>query len=413
MNQQPFAHPTRLAIVISHPIQHFVPFYRVIAGQKSIKPKVFFCSRIGAKAYHDPEMGVSFKWAADLTSGYDYEFLPEADRIDSISFSTVNNPSVGSALTAFAPEAVLISGYAQRTALRAQFWSRRRGVPILMISDGYLGGRQRSLVRRAARALVLRPLLAQVSAFLTIGDENERMYSHFGASAARMFRTPIMIDEKLFLRVRDERVWRRGRLRNELGIGESDIVFLFIGKLSARKRPADLVAAALRLLKGSGDARVFAILCGDGAERDALAQRIGEAAERIRLAGFVNLDRLPDYYAAADVLVHPSEADPHPLACSEASCIGLPMILSDHVGAIGPTDIARPDENAIVYPCGDVVGLTDAMRRLAIDPRLRGSMSAASLRIYGECGMAASLAGLQAALDAVVHARRATHATIP
>lgn len=412
MNWQAPMRPRRLAIVISHPIQHFVPFYRAIAEQKSIALKVFFCSRIGAETYHDPEMGVSFKWAADLTSGYDHEFLPEADRIDSISFSSVDNPSIAAALAAFAPDAVLISGYAQKTALRALLWSRLRGVPVLMVSDGYLGGRHRCLVRRAARACVLRPLFAQVSAFLTIGDENERMYAYFGVSSARMFRTPITIDEKLFLRVREERTSRRARLRNELGIGESDVVFVSIGKLTARKRPADFVEASLELAKAPRDERIVTVLCGDGAERDCLAQRLAGAAERIRLAGFVNLDRLPDFYAAADVLVHPSEADPHPLACSEAACVGLPMILSDRVGAIGSTDIARPGQNAIVYPCGDIGALAGAMQRVASDPRLRDSMSAASVRIYDECGMAASLEGLQAALDDVTRARRGSFLAI-
>lgn len=413
MNGQSHTRPTRLAIVISHPIQHFVPFYRAITKQRSIKLKVFFCSRIGAENYHDPEMGASFKWAADLTSGYDHEFLPEANRIVSISFSSVDNPSIGAALAAFTPDAVVVSGYAQKTALRALFWSRKRGVPVLMGSDGYLGGRYRSLVRRAARTCILRPLLAQVSAFLTVGDENERMYAYFGASSARMFRTPFTIDEKLFLRVRDERTSRRARLRNEFGIGEADVVFVFIGKLSARKRPADFVEAALQLGEIQRDERVVAVLCGEGAERGALARRIAGATERIRLSGFVNLDRLPDFYAAADVLVHPSEADPHPLTCSEAACVGLPMIVSDHIGAIGPTDIARPDQNAIVYPCGDIGALGAAMRRLAGDTQLRASMSAASMRIYDECGMAASLAGLEAALDAVVRARRASPVTTP
>jgi glycosyltransferase involved in cell wall biosynthesis len=413
MNGQSPMRPTRLAIVISHPIQHFVPFYRAIAKRRSIVLKVFFCSRIGAENYHDPEMGVSFKWAANLTSGYDHEFLPEANRIVSISFSSVDNPSIGTALTAFTPDAVVVSGYAQKTALRALFWSRKRGVPVLMGSDGYLGGRYRSLVRRVVRTCILRPLLAQVSAFLTVGDENERMYGHFGVSLARMFRTPFTIDEKLFLRVRDERTSRRARLRNEFGIGEADVVFVSIGKLSARKRPADFVEAALQLGEIQRDERVVAVLCGDGAERGALARRIAGATERIRLAGFVNLDRLPDFYAAADVLVHPSEADPHPLTCSEAACVGLPMIVSNHIGAIGPTDIARPDQNAIVYPCGDIGALGAAMRRLAGDTQLRASMSAASIRIYDECGMAASLAGLEAALDAVVRARRASPITSP
>jgi glycosyltransferase involved in cell wall biosynthesis len=412
MNEQSPARPTRLAIIASHPIQHFVPFYRAIAKQRSIELKVFFCSRISLKTYYDPQMGVSLKWAADLTSGYDHEFLPEADRIVSISFSSVDNPSIAAALTAFAPDAVVVGGYAQKTALRALFWSRRHGVPILMSGDGHLGPVNRSRARTVARELVMPLLLRLYAGFLTVGDENERMYAHFGVSVARMFRSPFTIDETVFLHTRNERASRRARLRSELGITQSDVVFLFIGKLAAHKRPMDFVEATLRLTAGLPDSKLVSILCGDGEKRAALTARIGQAGDRVRLAGFVNLDQLPDYYAAADVLIQPSDVDNHPLTCSEAACVGLPMIVSDHIGAIGPTDIARPDQNAIVYPCGDIGALAGAMRRLASNPELRVSMSAASVRIYDECGMAASLAGLQAALDAVVPTRRSGAAAI-
>jgi hypothetical protein len=59
MTEQSPTRPTRLAIVIYHPIQHFVPFYRAIAKERSIELKVFFCSRIGSETYHDPEMSRS------------------------------------------------------------------------------------------------------------------------------------------------------------------------------------------------------------------------------------------------------------------------------------------------------------------------------------------------------------------
>jgi glycosyltransferase involved in cell wall biosynthesis len=119
------------------------------------------------------------------------------------------------------------------------------------------------------------------------------------------------------------------------------------------------------------------------------------------LAGFVNVDRLPDHFAAADVLVHPASRDPHPLICSEAAAIGLPMILSDRVGTIGPTDISRRDENALVYPCGDVPALADCIVRLADDPKLLEKMSEASLRIFDECSLTASVEGFMRAVAEV------------
>jgi glycosyltransferase involved in cell wall biosynthesis len=233
-----------------------------------------------------------------------------------------------------------------------------------MVSDGHLGPVKRSRSRALLRELVTPLLLRLYDGFLTVGDENERMYDHFGVSSVRMFRTPFTIDESLYLRARNERTARRAQLRSELGIGEKVVVFLFVGKLAAHKRPMDFVEATLRFAAECPDSKFISILCGDGGERVALTARIGEAKDKVRIAGFVNVDQLPDFYAAADILVQPSDADNHPLTLSEAACMGLPMIVSNHIGAIGPTDIARPEQNTIIYPCGNVGKLAAAMQRL-------------------------------------------------
>jgi glycosyltransferase involved in cell wall biosynthesis len=66
---------------------------------------------------------------------------------------------------------------------------------------------------------------------------------------------------------------------------------------------------------------------------------------------------------------------------SESACFGLPVIISDRVGCIGPNDSAQPGRNAIVYPCGDIQRLADAIERLYRSRDLYNRMSQESLRI--------------------------------
>ena len=84
---------------------------------------------------------------------------------------------------------------------------------------------------------------------------------------------------------------------------------------------------------------------------------------------------------------------------SEAACVGLPLLISDRVGAAGPTDIAREGENAVVYPCGDVRALAAALLRLGREPETVERMSKASLRIFGELDTNKSVAGALAAIE--------------
>ena len=386
----------RLAIVVSHPIQHFVHFYRAIAREPGIKLKVFFCARIGVDDYFDREMNVSIAWKADLLSGYDHEFLPEAVRIRSSAMRSVNNPSIGRRLLNFAPNAVLVYGYSTITALRAIAWCRRRGIALLMTGDTD-DVTQRTPARTLIRRIVLGSLLTQIDAFLTVGDGNGAALRTLGVPVRKLFRSPFTIDEDAYLSLRRDRGGLRSELRARFGIPEHAFVLLSVGKLSRRKRPLDLLDAAARLKTESG--RPFHILiCGNGELFDAMRERVVAEQLPVTFAGFVNVDELPTFYAAADALVHPSSYDPHPLVCSEGASMGLPLLLSDKVGAVGLTDIARDGQNTLVFSCGNVSELVEASRRLRDEPGLYAELAENSERIFRECDIHASIAGLRGAL---------------
>ncbi len=387
----------RLAIVVSHPIQHFVPLYRALALRADLDLKVFFASRIGIDPSFDAEMNTSFAWAGDLLEGYDHRFLEEADSIEAVSFRAINNPSLGSALREFSPSVVLVYGYAQLTALRAIGWARMNRVPVIMAGDGDAQPYQDN-ARSRLRSLAVGFVMRQVSAVLTVGDQNEIFWSRLGVSEHKQFRSPFPIDETVYRHARQNRAAMRMAIRRRFDIPDEAFIALFVGKLSERKRPADLLAAAAKV---KADQPLHVLFCGNGPILDDLQEKARETGVTAHFAGFVNLDRLPLFYCAADTLVIGSEHDPHPLVGSEACAIGLPLIVSDRVGLIGKTDIARPDVNARIYPCGDVDGLVQALQALIGDPKLRDRMAAASLRIFEDSAMRHSINGLMRALDHV------------
>jgi glycosyltransferase involved in cell wall biosynthesis len=383
----------RIAVVVSHPIQHFVPFYRSLAGDPGIELRVIFCSRIGLQRYFDADMGVELRWNMDLLSGYDHVFLPEADRIVRTTFRSVDNPSVSGELDRFGPDVVKVCGYGQLTALRTLLWGRQRGVPIVMWSDSELL-HERPGWKRAAKAVLLRPLYRRFAGFLTVGDNNEAYLRRYGVPAAKMYRTPFTIDEAAYADARARRAELRQTLRGELRIPDEAFVALFVGKLVPRKRPRDLVDALERIRARAAGRPVQALFAGDGPLANELRKLAVRGGSPCVFLGFVNVDRLPAVYCAADALVHPAERDPHPLVTSEAAYLGLPLVLSDRIGCIGPSDTARPGQNAATYPCGDVGALAQALLTLAADRRRALRMSEASLRVAGELGMQRSVRGL-------------------
>lgn len=387
------ARHTRLVIAVSHPIQHFVSFYRALAADAAVDLHVIFSAPIGVKPYFDEEMRSEIAWNMDMLEGYSHEFLDSREG-GRVSFWSMNSPRMAERLTAARPDAIIIYGYAQMNPLRALFWARRHHVPVIMISDSEQL-QQRAWWKRIAKSLFVRRVYGACTAFLSVGDRNEDHYRAYGARNEEIFRSPFTIDETCFRAAARHREKHRAAVRAEFAIPNDSKVLLFVGKMSDRKRPNDLVAA-LKVLHARGRAGYHALLVGNGELIEALRAEAGSLPATF--AGFINVDRLPHLYAASDILVHPSQQDPHPLICSEAACVGLPMILSDRVGAMGPTDIARPGENALSFPCGDIERLADAILKIGENPARLTAMSLRSQEIFNETSMAQSVAGVKEAL---------------
>ncbi|MDX6611682.1 MAG: hypothetical protein QOD75_868 [Blastocatellia bacterium] len=349
----------RVAAFVSHPIQHFAPWHREVARRKQIDLKVFFSCDWGSSEYVDPEFQAKVEWDVPLLEGYEYEFLPIAKRPAKLSFWEIDNPTVGKALDDFQPDIVQVFGYAYRTNWRVARWAKRAGKPLLIYSDSNARASS-TLWKRIPKQVIVRDFYSKVDGALFVGDNNREYHRQFGLPEERLFQGVYPID---YERLLSQSPAQTVGLRSRLGIPESAFVVLFCGKYSARKRPMDLLVAAHAAAKRG--VPVWCLFVGEGSERSALEQYCArEDFHQAIFTGFVNQSTIPEYYRASDVLAVTSSRDPHPLVVSEAAAFGLPAIVSDQIGCIGPNDTARPGLNALVYPCGHTEKLSEAITRL-------------------------------------------------
>jgi glycosyltransferase involved in cell wall biosynthesis len=369
----------RLAVIVSHPVQHFAPWHRELARRGDVDLRVFFCCDWGVKAYRDEEFGTTVQWDVPLTDGYAHEFLPLRARPTALNFRSVDNPGVGDALARFDPHVVKVFGYAYATNWRVAAWARTHRRAVMLYSDSNAAAR-RALWKRAAKEVVVRGFYALVDGALVVGDNNRAYHRRYGLPDERLFPAMLPIDRARLLATAGDCAAARREVRAQHGIDPEAFVVLLSGKYSARKRPMDLVRAAHAAAEQG--APIWALLVGEGAERAAMEAYLREHRVRnVTLTGFVNQAQIGRYYAAADVLAMVSDADPHPLAITEAAAFGLPCVVADRVGCVGPTDTARPGVNALVVPTGDTTKLIDAVEQLRTDPGLYRAMSAAARTI--------------------------------
>jgi len=366
----------RVAVVVSHPIQHFCPQYESWARIDGVDLRVFFASRHGLAPYHDHGFGAVIQWEG-LSLDFACEFLEGADT--RVVDGAVDCRALDARLSEWDAEIVVVYGYSQPLQRRATAWSVRNGRRVAMIGDAELRSRRRWLSLGVKRVWLGRHLRA-IDVFLTVGDANEAYYRHYGVSDRRFVRTSFPIDRRSFDTRLPDRARVRVVLRGKLCIPADHVVVLMVGKLVPWKRQGDLVAFANRV--GPSRGNVTVVLVGSGSSESILkveVRRVGPGG--VLFAGFVNVDQLVDYYLAADIYAHCAEIEPHSLAISEAIYSGLPVVLSDRCGSYGPTDDVRPGVNGYVYQCGDVEALSGSLLRLIDDRGLRSRMGAASTEI--------------------------------
>lgn len=152
--------------------------------------------------------------------------------------------------------------------------------------------------------------------------------------------------------------WRQ-QIRAELGYGDDDFVFGFVGRITRDK-------GINEILEAFSSCRSEAKLLLVGAEEglDTLDQTLLQNAHQDPNIQFH--DRVSDverYYAAIDILLLPSYREGFGNVIIEAAAVGTPAIVSD---IPGPIDAIERDKTAYVIPPKDVAALTAAMKKSMI-----------------------------------------------
>jgi glycosyltransferase involved in cell wall biosynthesis len=165
-------------------------------------------------------------------------------------------------------------------------------------------------------------------------------------------------------------------MRSTLGLTESDVAVMGIGRFVYWKGFDDLVDAIARARESAPSVRL--ILVGDGDLREDLERRVSRngLGGLVTFAGMAPRDDVPTYLAAADVVVVPSVhydgyVDGLPNVALEAMAAARPVIAT-RVG--GLPQVIRDGENGLLVDERDPTALANAIVRLAKDAKLRRTM---------------------------------------
>ncbi len=369
---KPTKNRSRLAVLATHPIQYHSPLYRSLTGVVDLH--VFYANEGNAADQISAGFGHAFSWDTDLLSGYSHSFLENvSSRPGTSSFSGSDTPDIGDRLKEGEFTHVLSMGWYLKSQIQGIVAAKRAGMSVLIRGDSHLVT-PRSFLKRSVKMLVYPLLLRTFDAVLYVGSRNHDYYRHYFIPEERMFFSPHAVDNEHFAKGAQESI--RMATRKKMGISESQFAILYVGRLLDFKHPEHLINAAAKLREKGVDAVV--VVAGAGAMEEQLRTMAKAAGVPLPFLGFVNQQDLPGIYAAADVLMLPSQMESWGLVCNESLAAGTPILVSDAVGCA--PDLASDGIAGRKYSFGDINGAVSQLSAIAASPPPKAAVEALSNR---------------------------------
>ena len=293
------------------------------------------------------------------------------------------------------PEVVVVTGWSTFASQAALVWCRKQRIPYLLLVSSH-DAAQRSGWRRAVKGAIVPRIVRGAAGALVLGTLSRDSLLARGArpESVRIFANTV--DVAAWGERADELAGNRVALRQELGAGADDVVVLAVARLAPEKGLDTLVRAVAE----AGDPQLLLAVVGHGPDGPALQRLAKQFGVRLYLAGELPWERLAEAYVAADVFALLSSSEPWGVVVNEAAACGLPLVLSDQVGAA--YDLLRDGENGTLVRIGDIEAAAAAIRKLAADPALRLAQGKRSRELMRDWGYEPSVESFVAAVrDAI------------
>ena len=381
--------PVRVAVVAPEPTPYRSPLFDRVAARPDVDLTVIYA----AETVADRRWSVEPQHRAVTLRGVR---LPFVRRLLHHDYPVT--PGVVRALREAQPEVVVVTGWSTFASQAALAWCRAHHVPYLLLVSSH-DAAPRPGWRRAVKGAIVPRIVRGAAGALVLGTLSHESLVARGArpDSVRIFANTV--DVASWGERADELAGRRAALRAEIGADADDVVVLSVARLAPEKGLDTLVRAVAE----AHDPRLRLVVVGHGPDGPALERLATELGVRLRLVGELAWQRLAEAYVATDIFALLSSSEAWGVVVNEAAACGLPLVLSDQVGAA--YDLLRDGENGALVPTGNVEAAAAAIRALAADPEARLAQGARSRELMRDWGYEPSVAAF------VVAAREAIAST--
>lgn len=216
-------------------------------------------------------------------------------------------------------------------------------------------------------------------------EQNARRSESFLNWCWRAFKAPrVPVEERIFVCPRgvDSARFTPDRISDDVrremieraGIPENAVVLLYAGRISPEKN-IGLLADLMKILARDKELDHRLLVAGAGPQAEWLKEQTDKYAPgKVVQLGHLDKETLANYYANADIFVHPNPKEPFGIAPLEAMASGIPTVAPNAGGILS---YATNDNAWLVRPEGEE--FAKAVREIVENEPLRESKIAKAL----------------------------------
>ena len=244
-------------------------------------------------------------------------------------------------------------------------------------------------------------MINSASSYVVTGSRAKKYLIGLGAKSKKIFIGYSTVDINYFRTKSKISKSEINRLKRKLNIDLKDKVVMFNGQLIQRKGIYDLIDAFKKLLETHSSTSL--LLVGYGQEYENIKKVLGNSSlsTKVIMTGFVQNNKLPKYYALADVFVLPSREETWGLVVNEAMACGCPVIVGNRVGS--SADLVKQGVNGLVFKSGDVEDLYQTLYKMISNDKQRKMMAASARKDINNFGLENIVIAIRSAVGAVVN----------
>lgn len=342
----------RLAIVTSHPIQYYAPWFKHLSSLLDLH--VFYMFESKEQGLEDNEFGVSFNWDIDLLEGYKYTFLKNVSKYPSVNkFNGCDVPSIKKDIKAGDFDSVLVLGWYLKGFWQAIVTCKLNKIPVIVRGDSKLETND-SFFKRSLKKVIYPLMLRSFNMCLYVGHRNKEYLKYYGVPEKKLNFCPHFINQDFFIKATAN--FSKNEVIKKLNLSLTSKKILFVGKLIDKKNPLDILKSLTLIPKD--DFEIELLIVGSGYLEVEMQEYCKINNEnRVHFLGFKNQTELPNIYKVSDVLILSSSSnETWGLVVNESFSLLTPAIVSDEVGC--GSDLIEEGVNGEIFKTGDIENLS-------------------------------------------------------